>query len=74
MAVNICTNPGTIADLQAGDEAALWRDSTTLVRILHVEPAARGCMRVEWDHGPCSKVTVRIMPSTNPVQIAWRSS
>lgn len=67
-----CTHPATVADLRDGDHAALFPDCSELQRIRYVDPAPRGGVRVEWDSGPGTRAHVRVMPGTNPVQVAWR--
>ena len=60
----------TVADLRRGQWACLSANCAVLVRIRHADPAGRGT-RVEWDHGHGTRVTVRHMPSTNPVQVSF---
>jgi len=68
-----CTNLSTINDLARGDWAALWSDVSSMVRIRRAERFSHGGVWVTWDHGPGTKATRRMMPGTNPCQIAWRS-
>ena len=65
------TTLATVADLKDGQWAVIGSHYLVPVRIRYVDPAARGCVRVEWDHGRGTKATVRIMPGTNPVQISF---
>jgi hypothetical protein len=67
------TIPGTVeltvADLRRGDAAALTSDCAVLVRIRHADPVGSWGVRVEWDHGPGTRATVRNMPRENRVQV-----
>lgn len=66
-----CTTLSTISDLKRGQWAALFTDIGDFQRIRYATPVPNGCVRVEWDHGPGTRATVRVMPGTNPVQVRW---
>lgn len=64
------TRLATIADLKDGQWAALFPNINVLQRVRYIDPGARGCYRVEWDHGRGTKAHVRVMPGSNSVQIS----
>ena len=64
------TRPATVGDLRDGQWAQLFRDVIALQRVRFVDDLGRGTVRVEWDHGHGTKITVRNMPTGNTVQIA----
>lgn len=68
------TTLATVADLRRGDSAALFTDSTAMQRIRYADAHGTWGVRVEWDNGPGSRAYVRIMPASNPVQIADRTA
>lgn len=65
------TSLATVADLQRGNWAGLSALGGTLVRIRHAGETRNGVRRIEWDHGHGTRITVRCLPVSNPVQLSW---
>lgn len=60
--------PLTVADLERGDHFGTVGYQPSC-RVIRADPHQDWGMRVEWDHGPGTRVYVRIMPKSTKVEV-----